>query len=291
MYTLKVQCGDNVYILDDGTYGVLQGHDGWGMAPQHRLSERGAQQHGDTDYGFRMDPRFGLLVFRFPTYLLDTMHIRRRKLVRIFAPQNSPVLQWDFDGVQRSIDVHYAGEMTFPWVHGDWASQQFSLRLKGPDPRFYDPVQKSATWTLDPPVASLVLTYTLPYIFAASAIDETQAVTYAGDVDGNPVITIEGPITNPIVTNETTDETLELEYVVPAGEVVTIDTRYGQKGVTLSDGTRLVLTDDSDLGTFHLAAATDGSDSNVNTLAVFGTGALDGVTEVAVSWYDRYGGI
>ena len=292
---LSIICGGIEYSLDDGTLCVLSGHDGWGMMPQHRLSQRGAQQHGESDLGWRGDPRYGTLVLKLPETDLDAMYTARRApLLRLFAPQNSPTLKWDLGSYVRYIDCHYVGDMSLPWEQEKWAAQTVTVRLKAPDPTFYALPAKSVVFALSGATNSLQVPLSVPMFVGQSTLDQTVSITYAGDVDSSPHrIRIMGPVTDPVITQKTTDEVLDFTGVtIAAGEYYDIDCRYGHKSVVDdSDANKIAdLTDDSDLATFHLAAAVEGTASRVNDIQVTGS-AVTSATEVYLNYYERSSGI
>jgi hypothetical protein len=90
--------------------------------------------------------------------------------------------------------------------------------------------------------------------------------------------------------NQYTGEKLSfLGKTVNAGEIITIDTRYGYK--TIYDATAAtrfdLLTSDSNLSTFRLAAD---SVQGFNNIKVTGT-SVTAATSVTLSFYNRYIGI
>jgi len=115
------------------------------------------------------------------------------------------------------------------------------------------------------------------------------AVVYTGDIDSYPTITITGPITNPVITNTTTGDTLDFTGgTVGSADAWTIDTRYGRKSVVNTAGSSVenYLSLDSDLATFRLAPdpiATGGT----NVISVAGT-ATGTATLVTLAYYNRY---
>jgi hypothetical protein len=279
---------DTYKVNTDGLY--LAGHSGLGDFPLYRLTQRGAQQHGDTDVGWRSDPRVFELAFE-STYGIRDLYVERSRLRRLFAPQNDLRLRFELaNGDTREIACHRR-EAALPMQSPGALKERLVYQFRAANPFLVDPTQQSATWTLNV-VSSVILPTTLPTFFGSSIINDTQTIAYLGDVDEYPVITIQGPLTNPIVEQQTTDEMLVLEYALAAGQAVEIDCRYGYKRVTLTGGTQLVLTDESDLGTFHLAAQDNGStDAKDNVIRVFGTGAVSGQTSVSIAYYNTYGGI
>lgn len=99
-------------------------------------------------------------------------------------------------------------------------------------------------------------------------------IVYDGDFDSYPIITITGPISNPVITNTTTGDTLNFTGgTVGTSEVWTIDTRYGYKSALF--GTTSIeqyLSTDSDLSTFRLVAAPLAT-GGTNTILVQGSDA------------------
>lgn len=115
------------------------------------------------------------------------------------------------------------------------------------------------------------------------------SVPYLGDVDSYPVITILGPMSDPVITNSTTGDTLDFTGgTVGTAEIWTIETRYGRKSVLNGAGSSVerYLSPDSDLATFRLVPdpiATGGT--NVITLSGSATGTASAMT---LSYYNRY---
>lgn len=123
---------------------------------------------------------------------------------------------------------------------------------------------------------------------ALSGSAYTASIPYLGDVDSYPVITIQGPFVSPVITNETTGDTLDFTGgTVGTSDIWVIDTRYGRKSALM--GTTSVasyLSTDSDLSTFRLVPdpiATGGT--NVVTVSSTGAGTAASVT---ISYYNRY---
>ena len=113
-------------------------------------------------------------------------------------------------------------------------------------------------------------------------------VVYTGDVDSYPVITITGPMDNPVITNTTTGDVLDFTGgTVGSAEIWTIDTRYGRKSALF--GTTSVanyLSEDSDLSTFRLVPDPIAA-GGTNTITVASTNAGTTAT-VVLSYYNRY---
>src|SRR3990167_10340530 len=125
----------------------------------------------------------------------------------------------------------------------------------------------------------------VPTEVGASTIDASTPVTYAGTWRSQPsLIRITGPITEFVLTNETTsdDITAKAGVTIAAGDYYDIDCRYGVATVVDSLGANKVanLTDTSELTTFHLAPDPD-APGGINVLSLTGSGVTS-VTLVQV---------
>ncbi len=278
--------------LDDGTIGLLVGHTGWGMPPQHRLAERGPLQHGDSDKGFRLDPRFGSLVFLFPAKTLSDMYDRRDAILDLIGPNRSPTLKWVLpNGTTRHIDVVYSGDMGLDWDVDDWAAQKFAITLKAPDPTFYDPDQVALAFA-QAGGSAWNIPWLIPWTMGSAALDESTIINYAGNFLTYPITRIIGPLTNPVIENQTTGEKLDFTGIsIGAFHWYEIDCSYGVKTVVDDLGANKIddLTTDSDLSTFHIAPDPE-APGGANSIHVTGTGA-NAATKVNMSFYARYLGI
>lgn len=119
----------------------------------------------------------------------------------------------------------------------------------------------------------------------------SKTITYTGSFRAFPVITILGPITDPVLTNVSTGEDLDFTGItISGGDSYTIDCRFGYKTVKNAAGTNKIadLSSGSDLATFHLGADPEVSDGN-NAFTLTGTGT-DSNTQVTVAYYERFVG-
>lgn len=286
--------GGNTYSLDDGTYAYLTGDDGWGAAPLHRLIERGPLQHGDTDRGFRLDPRIGSLVLFLNGTSRDDLYTRRATLLELFTPTDDPLkLRWTLTSRTRQIDVYYAGDMAMGSGDRGGFTQRVAVTLRADDPTFYDPTAESVTFALGGGSDSLEVPLEVPMVVGSSTLDATNTITYNGNWRSYPQqIRVTGPITDAVITNSTTGEVLDFTgATIAGGDYYDIDLRYGYKTVTDSSGANQIadLTDDSDLATWHLAAAPDAA-GGVNSINVTGSSVTE-ATKVEVTYFERYTGI
>lgn len=197
------------------------------------------------------------------------------------------------DGTSRDIDVFISSGPIFASPTGHWDEWGFTeaLRFIAPDPTFYNPTLQTVTWSLDPGQTELEFPITFPIEFTFTGIDQTNSVSYTGTWPSFPGIVITGPLYGFKIENTDTQEIIELNHVIDAGEVVTITLDYGNKTVVSSTLGNIIgtVTLDSDLATFHIAPDPQAA-SGTNHFHLTGTGA-DANTQVVLSYYTRYIGI
>lgn len=129
-----------------------------------------------------------------------------------------------------------------------------------------------------------------PYWYASA--DSTQvltiggaaaAVSNTGDVPAPLVWTATGPGNALVLTNHTTGEVFRLEYVISSGEVVTIDTRLGSKGVTSSLGANLLAQVTGDSSFWWLAPGANSVEADL--------AGTSGASAISAAWRHRYLGV
>jgi hypothetical protein len=265
--------------------------DGLGLPPVRRLVERGPAQNGDTDVGFRLEPRIVNMVLLIAEDDVTGYWASRRALQRMLAPSSVPlrlriVLP---TGETRQLDVAYTGGLTWDSSSRLVTAHQAGFQLRAADPTFYDPSGQSVVFAVPSASGAWTIPWEIPWGIGSSTINATQAVTNPGDWASYPIITVTGPITNLVITNLTTGDTLDFTgHVIAGGTTYTIDTTPGAKTVTDQAGTRQIdkLTDDSDLATFRIAADPD-APGGVNSIRV--TGSLStGATQIFIQYNPRY---
>jgi hypothetical protein len=290
---LSVIVNGVTYALDDGTFCYWVGDDGLGMAPLHRLSERGPLQDGDTDRGYRLDPRSVRLVLDIVKNSQEDFENARRSLARIFKPTNTAmILKFEMETGTFCLDCFYVGSMSMPSNERLGWNQTVVVDLKASDPTYYDPTGAAHTFAISAGSDTMLVPTTIPMTVGASSIEATETLVNDGSVSTFPFIRITGPIASPVITNNSTGEKLDFTgHTIAAGRSIDIDLRYGYKTVVADNGTNEIdeLTSDSDLVSFHLGADPEVGDGN-NSITVTGTSCTDD-TALSFSWFNRYIGI
>jgi phage-related protein len=146
-----------------------------------------------------------------------------------------------------------------------------------PDPRFYDVATQ--TLSLSPSAVSGRIynrTYNLTY--GGGSQTSAATLTNSGWAVTNPIITINGPVVNPVLSNVTTGQSITINYTLGISDVVVIDLNL--KTVTLNGtSARNILANGS-----QWFAAPPGN----SLLSFSGTSYTIGTTTCVVSYANAY---
>jgi hypothetical protein len=274
------------YNLHDGVGRFLISSSGRGMAPIEYITQKGPFQHGKTVKGYLLGERVLQLVHRrngrnrqeqwdLAAELLD--YVRpNRGLSGAFEPT---ILRKILpNGQMRDLEVRIEQGPTFDGEPDKWDEWSITgaLRFIAADPTYYDPDEVEFDFALGASeVGSLTYPAKYPVIYGpGGALDVSVEVDYDGTWPAFPIITITGPFSLPQIINETTGEQISLNYTIAAGQMITIDLRYGQKTIYDNSVPPVILlgtrTSDSNISTFHIAEAPY-APGGVNTIHVLGS--------------------
>jgi len=286
--TLRVIRGGTSYLMTD--YARLYQVMGAGLAPLHRIQQRGPLQHGITDRGFRLDARNLRLLFYF-TRKDEAFFNNREMLTRIFAPSDNPLtLRFDLaNGERRQIEGH-ARALDLNTDPSRPTYQNFAVDIICPDPTFYDPTDFIITLESSYSGTANQVPMPVPMFVGSSELGASEVISYNGSFREFPyLIRIYGQITDPIVTNNSTGEVLDFTGTTIAdGDYYDIDLRYSYKTVKDNNGANKIadLTDASDLATWHLATSDEVIDG-INSITVSGS-SINSNAKVVIRYYERF---
>lgn len=319
------------YIAQDGfVYNFdtddkfLMSETGLGLPPIDYITQRGPFQHGETLIDYRLRPRVIQMVHRRNSCSRQDYWDARSDLLDHIRPNRSlsgsiepgtlrKVLP---NGAMRDIKVlieqgpEFAARSLDKW---DEFGIYETLRFIAHDPIFYSPVAVTSAFTLAPlnelvfynavtGVSALSINFARGparyadmgrgLVFENGVIDNIITTTHDGSWISYPTITITGPLNGATIVNQSTGESIKMNYDIGTGEVVTIVTEYGAKSVTNNAGVNLIgtLSPTSSLATFHIAPDPEVVNGQ-NQIRVIGSAASPGVTGVSISFYPAYIGI
>lgn len=298
------------YIAPDGSVyqfdtsdGLLMTEEGLGMPPIDYIAQQGPAQHGSSVLSYRLKERIIQLVIRNDACNRTDYWAHRAALLDAIRPNKSVGVNFEAgvlrkifaDGSIRDINVTIQEGPAFAARSLDkWDEHGFTetIRFIAHDPLFYDPIVSSVVFAFSTAAFDqLVFPITFPIEFDSSSIDITSAITYPGTWFAFPTIVLTGPQAYPKIDNLSTGEKIWLDYIISAGEVVTISLEYGNKLVTNNYGVNLigVVPSDCDLATFHIAPKPEVTNgvNNIRYQSINNTAASSGV----LSYQPRYMGI
>ena len=276
----------NGYDATSGfTYGYL-GDQGFGLAPLHRITQRGPMQQGDTDVDFRLDPRILQIPLFVNTTSVDDYYTARGRLLAVFSPSNLVgTLTVTTSTWSRSISVKVLGGLSFDTDPKVGYGLRAVVQLRADDPTWYDATPHSIAGSSG--IAGTATAYPViyPRTYGTANINATTSFVYDGTWQTYPVITALGPITGLVITNNSTGQVISTSGSIGAGRTFTYDLRYGKKTVY------------DDLGNNQIA--TVGASSNLATWAiVLGTNSISiaasasaSPAAVSITYYTRFVGI
>ena len=273
--------------LSDGALCWLDAWDGLGLNDPEDLFSQGPQQRGDTDEGYQFPPRIFSLVFKVTRESEGALDTARETLLRLLKPSKTVAKTFEFtleNGVVRYLEAKMVSTQISD--RRGRRHQKIGGTFKANDPDFYGETE-AATFGQSGGSSGFTVPMPVPHEVGTSTLDETLNITYGGTAPTFPVLRITGPITDAVIENLTTGEAISFAgLTIDAGDYCDIDLRYGYKQVLDQDGAYVVVSDDSDLATFHLAPAPEAA-GGLNVLKISGT-SVTGDTRVDASWVEKF---
>jgi len=290
-YAITYISGGTTFNLDgyDAVTGFTfnyQGDQGFGLAPMHRITQRGPMQHGDSDVDFRLDPRILQLPIFVATTTPDEYYAARGRLLSIFSPSNSVgTITVTTSTWARSIDVKVLGGLTFDTDAKAGYSLRAVIQLRADDPTWYDAELHSIAGASG--IAGTATAYPViyPRTYGTANINSTTSFAYDGTWLTYPIITAIGPITGLVITNNTTGQIITTTGSIAAGRTYTYDLRYGRKTVYDDLGNNQIATvsASSTLATWAIVTGT-------NSISIAAS-ASSSPAAVSIAYYTRFVGI
>lgn len=273
MATVAAIVGSTTVTLSDRSPFFLRHAKGMSRSLVRPVTAQGPAQHGDTDMGYRMQPREMELVIGFYAATDALLDAHRDTLRSIFRPLSATPIKLRYtrdDGGIRQLDCNLVGKLDIKFVkeHRPGHYHEATVRLRAPDPAYYNPTAGSVS------VAGTSLT-AAQWWLAGGLIGSAQAVDHGtapaqGSVwvyQGTPSASAPGGYT--IAIRGTAEPITDGKYAFFAGA------SGGSPAVSWSTSST----------THHLLSATYG-DGGVN----LGTAMTAGSANYFVTWEPDFGG-
>lgn len=149
-FSLTATCsGTTLNLSNKSPYGLLYAK-GMSGAVVRRVTERGPAQVGDTDVGFRLEPRIIELTIGFYATTDAILDGYRDSLTQFFKPLTSTVINLTVtrdDGAIRQLDCYTVDEIKIDWVkeHRAGHFHNATIKLRAPEPAYYNPTPGTVT--------------------------------------------------------------------------------------------------------------------------------------------------
>lgn len=222
--------------LSSAQYRVRQ-RSGAGLPEVSVYTRRAPFQRGTSFLAARAAPRrLTLLTYIKGDSYADRINLEY-ELARALNPELGPgKLTISTDrGVTRTLSCYCVGGLDFPAdAQIGVVARRAVLSFEAPDPTFAAPA--ATTIAFSGQGGGLLFPQAFPWTFtsAVASVGSVYTLLNPGDVEAPPVITVQGPMLNPVLRNATTNQSLAFAYQVPSGATLTVDARFGLKTAVLA---------------------------------------------------------
>lgn len=227
-FTFTNSVGENLYFAY-GTDFVLESVSGLSNVGSLVQSEKSPFQDGSTFIDTLLNTR----IVSFIVQIRNDVDTNRRKAIRVLNPKlKEGVLTFKKDSVERTLTCVVNEGPDMLDEHKDRLPnfQRFTFTLEANQPYFEGNEEE---WVLAGFLGGLEFPFEFPISFGT--VGSTVILDNDGDTVAPLYIELNGPLTNPTLTNETTGEFISLSQVLLSGYKLEINTAFGKKSVTIVD--------------------------------------------------------
>lgn len=229
-----INANDEIFEIT-GNYILGKDWSGFGEINVDHKTEKAPYQDGETYIDTILGTKDIVIPFLIKGSTRQSVFDRRLIVQKAFNPKlGLGKLVWEQDdGTEYYIDCLPFSPI-FPGgkSQGKWY-QQVIIRFLAPNPYWYNPTQIQEI--LIGFSGGLQFNWSFPISFGQ--VGSSVIVNNLGNVETPVLIYIYGEVVDPIITNNTTDESIEIVGTVNDGDILIINTAFGEKGaLLLSDG-------------------------------------------------------
>lgn len=231
--------GESIELSTESVYhcNVSKDVDGIAGVTNVVYSTNSMGQHGDTFVGQRIEARDIDILGHINTRDKQQAYELRRRLLKIFNPELSGTLAYEYGGFKRVIGCRIHGE---PKIERKSVLIEFNIPLDCLNPFWREEDEQRED------IASWVAAWHFPcviekdnkksMIFGYRAESVIVDCFNEGDVSTGMRVrfTALGTVVNPIILNVDTEEFIKLNVTMLTGDVIEVNTKYGNKGATLT---------------------------------------------------------
>lgn len=288
--TLANQMGDSLFAISWGNYGA---------PPIEYLTRRGYKQDGSTVVDYTINDRSIIITFyQIAACTREQYWEYRAFLIDYFRPNRGGALTLtvrEAGGNKRSLKIYAAPGFVFAPSAPDesgWLLEE-PITFIAYDPIWYDPTTADVVLT-GIAASQLVFPITFPIVFSPDGTTYSATITYVGNWNSYPIITLTGPYTSATIRNVSTGVSVVLFIAIGAGEQRIIDFTPGAQSVTDSSGndkfSDLSPSPNSNLVDFNIRPDPEVA-GGVNVFDVTLEGGVVGMSTVTIAYSARYFGI
>lgn len=211
--------------------------EGFGGTPAQLQMQKAPYQDGQTLIGQTLDTRSISIHIKIQEDTVEEAYKRRRSLNSIFNPKlGVGTLRWEpYKGLAYEIKATSDGGPDFPNTQL-LNIQDVIIYLRAPDPTWVNPKKEELV------LASFVGGFQFPFEFPLELgmVGQSLVIDNKGDIESPVILVFNGPLKNPVITNNTTGKKISVVQQIADNEKLEINTAFGQKYVTIirGDGTR-----------------------------------------------------
>lgn len=191
--------------------------------------------------GIYAGSRIGTRAITVKGYIKDVSRVSggayRRELNRVFTPVGKGILTYVCDNLVRSIGCYV--QNTIAWDEKK-VLPAYTVDLICPSPYWRDGGANqlitlygwTGTWEFPADITAEDFTF-------SETVSGTVEVNNLSDVDTGMIVTFSasgGSVTGPSLTNETTGETVAVDYTISSGDSIVLCTEFGNKSLTYISG-------------------------------------------------------
>ena len=210
---------------------LVRGLVGFSLPDKDHIFARAPQQHGATYVDTFFRPRECSMIIHVKGCNAADFQAKHRALVRAMNPLDDCQLRIETDdGARYTLTCRPVTAMEVARLNA--ITSDILVQLVADDPFFHTPEEEEEF------IAVLIPGLRIPFVFPGvirpALVTALLTVTNSGHVFTYPIFTINGPCTNPDIINETTGETLTIDEILAAGDILTVD--MGQRTAIVTSG-------------------------------------------------------
>jgi hypothetical protein len=211
---------------------LLTDFDGFGISDSDIQLSKAPYQDGKTYIDQIFDEKVITLEFAIFGDTQQEIFDRRLNVNQKFNPRlGLGILKFE----QVAGETYYIDVITKKISFGNVKSKYNNMaivELIAPDPFWYDPTQAERI------LVGFSGGFSFPFSFPVSfgQVGTQLTISNAGDIDTPVIVYLYGEVVDPVIKNITTDEEISITKTVADGDILIINTAFGEKSVMILSG-------------------------------------------------------